>query len=312
MTFSVSINDQKRSKYKFVMSKQGLIAYDKEKPTTVRFNEQETDELLKKKIDYNKYDYFCEVAHLEISNRCNMDCTYCYVSDKNGIELSTRDWKSIIDNLAMAGIFQVSFGGGEPTLRKDLITLARYVSKRGMNLGMTTNGSNLQDFNPKLLRKYFKQINVSWHANMEVFEEALIFLHKNGIPRGINYCFSKKMAEDNNIITYAAKKYDAEILYLVYKPIIKDTQNQISPQEVYRVAKKAANDGLKVAVDGPCVNQCLMKQKFVDVDHYGNVYPCSFIRTPIGNLLRMDFREIWKRRGPQEECPYVQFTKKEK
>jgi len=120
------------------------------------------------------------------------------------------------------------------------------------------------------------------------------------------------MSRDNDIVTYLAKEYDAEILYLVYKPIRKDTRNQVSPQDVYRVAKRAADDGLKVAVDGPCVNQCLMKKKFVDVDHYGNVYPCSFIRTPIGNLLKTDFRDIWKRRGPQEECPYVQFVKKEK
>jgi len=96
---------------------------------------------------------------------------------------------------------------------------------------------------------------------------------------------------------------------LVYKPVIKDKKNQIDPVDVFTAAKKAANEGLRVAVDGPCVNQCLMKQKFIDVDHMGNVFPCSFVREPLGNLLERDFKDIWKERGDQIECPYVKLVK---
>ena len=298
--------------FRYVMTKNGLIAYDKSRQLTVRLDRKETNDALSKKIDYSKYDEHCEVAHLEISNTCNLDCAYCYVPHKNGNELKTSDWKKIIKNLANAGLFQVSFGGGEPTLRKDLFELARYVDKCGLNLGMTTNGSMLKELDPVLLRKYFKQINVSWHNSPEVFEEALEFLFENEIPRGINYCYSKELARWEHIVRDMALEYSAEMLYLVYKPVINDTKNQIPPEDVYRAAKRSANLGIRVAVDGPCVNQCLMKQKFVDVNHRGDVFGCSFIRTPIGNLLKQDFKEIWEFRGSQVRCPYVKFRKEEK
>jgi MoaA/NifB/PqqE/SkfB family radical SAM enzyme len=309
MTYSQNIKDHRKSKYKFIMSKQGLIAYDKEKPITIRLNHEETNRLLNKNINFNKYDYFCEVAHLEISNRCNLHCEYCYVGNKCGDELDTAEWKYIIKNLARYGVFQVSFGGGEPTMRPDLLELASWVDKCSMNLGMTTNGSNMKKFNPDNLRRYFKQINISWHGSPDVFEEALDYLKKANIPRGINYCYSKLLAEDEDTVKLLAKEYDAELLYLVYKPVVKDFKNQILPEDVYKAAKISADEGLKVAVDGPCVNKCLMKRKFVDVDSLGNVYPCSFVRNPLGNLLKESFKKVWENRGYQDVCPYVKLNK---
>jgi len=297
-----------RNKYKFRMSKDGLIAYNTNKPMTVRFDREETESLVGN-VDFNKFDDVCEVAHLEISNTCNLNCPYCYVRDKAGKELSTEDWKKIISNLAAAGVFQVSFGGGEPTLRKDFIELAKHVQKCGMNLGMTTNGIKLIGWNPAKLRRYFKQINISWHDNPWAVMTALEFLYLNKIPRGINYCFSKEMSLRNSVVKELARKYKAEILYLVYKPVKDDWENQIAAEKVYKTAKQAASEGLKVAVDGPCINQCMMKRKFVDVDHLGNVYPCSFMRHSLGNLQNQDFKDIWRNRGEQEECQFVHLKK---
>jgi MoaA/NifB/PqqE/SkfB family radical SAM enzyme len=298
-----------KSNLKLVMSRQGLIVYDKDKPMTIRFDREETKAITKQEINFDNFDYFCEVAHLEISNSCNMKCSYCYVGDKTGNELSTDQWKHIIANLANAKVFQVSFGGGEPTLRKDLLELAQYVKDMGMNLGMTTNGTKLLELDPVKLHDLFKQINVSWHQDRVIVELALSFLASHNIPAGINYCYSKSMSTDNEVVKSMAKTWNAELLYLVYKPVIRDVENQIQSEVVYATAKQAANEGLRVAVDGPCVNQCLMKRKFIDVDHLGNVYPCSFIRKPLGNLLNTDFKTIWKHRGEQEECPYVDLRK---
>jgi KxxxW cyclic peptide radical SAM maturase len=84
------------------------------------------------------------LAHLAITNRCNMHCKYCSVRNLHekieDLELSTADWKKIIDILADWGVFQIGFTGGEPTLRKDLPELIKYVRDKGCVCNLTTNG----------------------------------------------------------------------------------------------------------------------------------------------------------------------------
>jgi MoaA/NifB/PqqE/SkfB family radical SAM enzyme len=133
----------------------------------------------------------------------------------------------------------------------------------------------------------------------------LEYLKDNGIPSGINYTFSKEHAIRNDIIKDLARHFEAELLYLVYKPVMHDVENQVAPNDVLRVAQDAARSGLKVAVDGPAVLQCLAKKKFVDVNHRGDVFQCSFVRKKLGNLLEQDFGEIWTGRGPLGMCPWI-------
>lgn len=76
------VDIEKAIKYRFVMSKEGLITYDKDKPVTIRFNRKETEDLFKRKINFDKFDNFCEVAHLEISNNCFVAGTLITLQDR--------------------------------------------------------------------------------------------------------------------------------------------------------------------------------------------------------------------------------------
>ena len=60
---------------------------------------------------------------------CNQKCLHCYAagqvySDRK--ELSTEEWKKIIDKCRKAYIPQLTFTGGEPTRRADLVELIDY------------------------------------------------------------------------------------------------------------------------------------------------------------------------------------------
>lgn len=87
------------------------------------------------------------VAHLGITRKCNMDCSYCSVRPyyQQAEELSTTEWKTIIRKLADGGVFQIGFTGGEPTLRKDLPELGRYVTELNCAFNLTTNGWHLRE-----------------------------------------------------------------------------------------------------------------------------------------------------------------------
>ncbi|MEZ0395963.1 MAG: radical SAM protein [Anaerolineales bacterium] len=60
-------------------------------------------------------------------------------------ELSTDEWKTILDKAWTHGIPHVTFTGGEPTLRDDLPELIAYAEGRGMVAGLLTDGLKLAD-----------------------------------------------------------------------------------------------------------------------------------------------------------------------
>lgn len=289
------------------ITKEGLIIYDTKTFTTIRFNKKESEELLGKKIDFDEYDYHCRIAHLEISNQCDMNCPECYIIDKNEHkDLPMLEWIKIINKLDEYGIFQITFGGGEPLLYKDVVQLAKYCNEIDMPVALTTNGKYVKKFDKNQL-KYFSKINVSWHGDKKIFEDALNHIKEYGITLGINYVVSKDSLSDYNYILNKAIRYNAELLFLSYKPVIGDWKNQIKPQKVLKLANKAYKKGgiwKKVAIDGLACDMCVGSKYFIDVDNRGNVLPCSFIREPIGNLKKEPFNDIWVRRKEIKGCPY--------
>ena len=83
---------------------------------------------------------------LALTYRCNNNCTHCYnARPRNHPELSTKDWKGILDHLWAIGVPHVVFTGGEPTLRDDLPDLIRHAENLGQITGLNTNGRRLKD-----------------------------------------------------------------------------------------------------------------------------------------------------------------------
>ncbi len=60
-------------------------------------------------------------------------------------ELTTDEWKSILDRAWQAGIPHVTFTGGEATLRDDLVDLIGHAEKNGQVCGLLTDGLRLAD-----------------------------------------------------------------------------------------------------------------------------------------------------------------------
>ena len=75
---------------------------------------------------------------------CNQKCIHCYAAGQvhaEEEELSTEDWKKILDKIRAAGVPQVTFTGGEPTMREDLFELISHA--RWFILRLNTNGVKL-------------------------------------------------------------------------------------------------------------------------------------------------------------------------
>jgi radical SAM protein with 4Fe4S-binding SPASM domain len=83
---------------------------------------------------------------LALTYRCQNDCPHCYNERPRDFpELSTEQWKAVIDRCWEQGIPHLTFTGGEPTLRDDLVELVQYAEDIGMVTGLQTNGRKLGD-----------------------------------------------------------------------------------------------------------------------------------------------------------------------
>jgi len=83
---------------------------------------------------------------LAVTYRCNNDCAHCYnARERNFPELSTEQWKKILDQLWLLGVPHIVFTGGEATLRNDLPELIAHAENIGQITGLNTNARRLSD-----------------------------------------------------------------------------------------------------------------------------------------------------------------------
>jgi 7,8-dihydro-6-hydroxymethylpterin dimethyltransferase len=83
---------------------------------------------------------------LEVTQRCNLDCTLCYLSDSAEAvrDIPLQELFRRIDSIAAlyGPNTDVQISGGDPTLRDkdELSQIVRYVRLRGMRASLFTNG----------------------------------------------------------------------------------------------------------------------------------------------------------------------------
>jgi radical SAM protein with 4Fe4S-binding SPASM domain len=86
-------------------------------------------------------------VNIELSNKCNLQCKFCWFHGENGVgnkykdsELTTEEVFLLINQLDQ---FKPSIylGGSEPFIRKDFLSILRYIKKHKLNVAFTTNGT---------------------------------------------------------------------------------------------------------------------------------------------------------------------------
>ena len=77
-----------------------------------------------------------------ITRACQLKCYYCFANarKKDPDELTTSEAMDVIEKLADAGVFYLSYIGGEPLMRKDIYKLIDYSTDLGIYTGIHTNG----------------------------------------------------------------------------------------------------------------------------------------------------------------------------
>jgi radical SAM protein with 4Fe4S-binding SPASM domain len=88
---------------------------------------------------------------LEVSRSCNLRCQFCYnawkIDERPATEeLSTSQVLALLEKvIAEAGPDEITLSGGEPLLRPDLLVIAEFIKKKGVKVGLVTNGTTMTD-----------------------------------------------------------------------------------------------------------------------------------------------------------------------
>ena len=92
------------------------------------------------------------LAHVVVTRRCNLACTYCSEFDDFSKPVNLAEMLRRIDRLAALGTTAVTLTGGEPLLHPQLDDIIRQIRSRGIVAILVTNGylltpSRIQNLN---------------------------------------------------------------------------------------------------------------------------------------------------------------------
>ena len=85
------------------------------------------------------------LVHIIPMRRCNLACTYCNEYDNFSAPVPLDVMIRRIDNLADLGTLIITISGGEPLLHPDLCQMIAHMRKRGIFVGLITNGYLLNE-----------------------------------------------------------------------------------------------------------------------------------------------------------------------
>lgn len=104
---------------------------------------------------------------ISVTDRCNYRCVYCMPEE--GLHwipredlLSYEEIARLVRLFTRLGVRRVRLTGGEPTVRKDLVSLVEALGQLGLeDIALTTNGHTLASLAPRLKRAGMTRVNVS-------------------------------------------------------------------------------------------------------------------------------------------------------
>ncbi|MEE8469166.1 MAG: PqqD family peptide modification chaperone [Planctomycetota bacterium] len=98
---------------------------------------------------YKGKSFAISSVFLRVTDACNLRCTQCYadsfgpLKSKTG-ELTTGELRSLLEEIKALGAHTVTFSGGEPLLRPDMLELVEYAGETlGLRVKMNSNGTLL-------------------------------------------------------------------------------------------------------------------------------------------------------------------------
>ena len=260
-----------------------------------------------------------------ITNRCNYQCKYCSRWKKKTKELSTKQVLSIIDELKQLGCQRIVFTGGEPLLRKDIGLIVNYCKKKGLTVGINSNGSLFRKRINELKKIDFLTLSLDGpekiqdklkaNGSYKKVIEAIKTAKKNNINTSLTTVISKLNLSYLKNILKITRKYDI-LVYFQPVSMIYDYDNLKEfkcPPNKYKelideliTLKRKGNEQIGNSVPGlrhlrnwpkPKKIKCAAGMIRCRIEPNGDIYPCGRVIGKIThqNCMSLGFKEAFNR-----------------
>ena len=267
---------------------------------------------------------------LALTYRCNNKCSKCYVENLRDVrELSTNEWKQVLDKLWEIGVPHVTFTGGEPTIRPDLYKLVEHAEDLGIITGIISNGRKFKD--KKLVNTLIAsgidhfQITIESHdpsihdsmcGQRGAWKETVEGI-KNIVPTPV-YIMTNTTLTPYNIIDIEKTVeflHSLGIDHFAANSIIKSgggKQEDLAltveelEETLNKIMKKADELGMNFTWYSPTrycefnpvekglgMKHCSAAHIAMAIEPDGMVIPCQSYYEPLGNILTTRWRKIW-------------------
>lgn len=263
---------------------------------------------------------------------CNQKCIHCYAAGQvcsDEPELSTSEWKIVLDKCRQAGIPQITFTGGEPTMRDDLFDLISY--SKWFITRLNTNGIKLtKEYCENLKKSELDSVQITFYSSdpdthnrlvgAEQFENTANGI-RNALEAGLNVSVNTPLCILNrNYLSTLKYLHDIGIIYVTCSGLITtgnalndDSKNlQLTNEDLKEVLRSAVeycnSVGMEIAFTSPSwVDETFCRELGLNVPSCGaclsnmaitpsgNVVPCQswLSDAPLGNMLKDEWGCIW-------------------
>ena len=274
---------------------------------------------------------------------CNQKCVHCYAAGQTLAEekeLDTAEWKRIIDKCREAGIPQITFTGGEPTMREDLTELIDY--SKWFVTRLNTNGIKLtKDYCRELKKASLDSMQITFYSCDEEIHNKLVGANRyqntvqgieNAIAEGLNISINTPLCTLNkNYVKTLEFLKEKGVRYVTCSGLIttgnateaESVSLQLSGEQIQEILKEAVGychrNGMEISFTSPgwipeeffkeyglMTPNCGACLSNMAITPSGNVVPCQsdLSGEPLGNMLTDSWESIWNSESCQKKRAY--------
>jgi len=269
------------------------------------------------------------VAHVAVTDICNARCKHCSFYNNamhrpNKENITTEQMKKILRDCQDFGVNVINFVGGEPLLNKDLPMLIKSLNKDRSVSSIYTNGwflkekaKELRDAGTMMAIVSIDSTNPKKHDEFRrlpgLFHRAIIGIkecQKIGLLTGISTTLVQEDLENGNfenMIQFAKKMKVNELIVYDSMPVGMYShredliKNRIDFERLFKIVdfynKKKDYPGIFCYAHfrSPSTYGCSAGKTYFYVTPYGELCPCEFNSTRVGNLLETPLPILWKK-----------------